>query len=123
MGLVRIGDVEDLVDTAYSGFDYPANRTELLLLENEEGSSGNVVIQEGSLPYRRATVTVIAESLADRDTLRGYKDAGDDIEFVDSDGLLRSVSIFSCSSSKRDAETWEVTFVLLELTDPAPEGS
>lgn len=120
MTLVALGGVTDLVDQAYSGFDYPANRTMLALLENAVGSSGNVVIQEASLPYRQANLSVLVESYADWELLRDLKDAGDPVDFTDNRGLERSVLIYSMSSSQHaGGEGWDVAFVLLEIVEPA----
>lgn len=123
MTLVTIGDVDDLVDSAYTGFAYPSRRTKLELLENEADSSGNVVIQEGPRTYREATITVLAETLAQRDALRSYEEEGEPVTFIDNAGDTRSVLVFTFSSQQRaGGEAWDVTLVLLELAAPA-EGS
>lgn len=121
--MTTIGSVE-LVEATFSGFAFPPRRTQLSLLENEVGSSGNVVIQEASNPYREATVAALVQSLADRDLARGYEEGGDGVTFVDPDGAERTVLVFSFASTKRPGGLlWDVTLVLLELVAPAAEGS
>lgn len=123
-GVVTIGDVDELVLTAYSGFAHPARRQLLQLLENEVGSTGNVVVQDGSLGYRQATLTVLVESTTDRELLRGYDETGEAVTFIDNGDMERQVLVHTFSATERAGEdAWDVTVTLLELSEPVAVGS
>jgi hypothetical protein len=124
MSLVTIGDVEELVDESYSGFAYPARKTQMPLLETDDDTSGNVVIQEGSKPYRQATISVVVESTVDMELIRGYEESGDEVTFVDRSGDERTVLVFAFGQAARAGDdAWDVTLTLLELVPPVALGS
>lgn len=119
--MITLGDLE-FVESAYSGFAYPARRTQLTLLENEIGDTGNVVIQEGANPYREARLSAVLETRVDMLTLRGYEESGEALAMIDNDLDERSVLVFTATFTQRAASTWDVTMVLLELTPPADDS-
>ena len=123
MTLVTIGAISDLADQAYSGFSYPSLRTLQRLIGNGT-AAGNVAIQEGSKPYRQATISVLAESTADFETVRGYYENGSQVDFVDRTGYSRTVLLEALTPAAHPGEdAWDVTLTLLELTDPVAPGS
>lgn len=123
LGLLSLGAVEDLLDATFTGFAHSASKELLELLENEVGSSGNVVVQQRSLGYRQARLSYIARSTTEKDTVRGYDETGEEVEFVDFDGSTRSVVVMDYSSDLRFGDVWDVNVTLLEISGPVPLGS
>jgi len=123
LGLLALGSVDNLLDATFSGFAHPSSKTLLGLLENEEGSTGNVVVQQAALGHRQASLTFTARDTTEKDTIRGYDETGEEVEFVDFDGSTRMVIVMSFDSSLRFGDVWTVTVSLLERSGPFPAGS
>lgn len=123
LSLLSLGTATDLLDASFSGFAHPPSKELLPLLENTVGSTGNVVVQQGSLGRRRASLTFIARDTTQKDLVRGYDETGEAVDFVDFDGSTRSAMVLDFSSALRFGDVWSVTVTLLELSGPAPAGS
>lgn len=93
-GLLGLGAVENLWEAKWSGWSMPQRRSSLPLLENEAGSTGNEVIQESSLVFRRGRLSCTA-TRAQRDLIQGYDEASTEVEFVDEDGSTSTVLVDS----------------------------
>lgn len=103
-----------LVDT-YDGFDRP-NTAQLVSLLGDGTSSGNdQVLQEGSSPFRQATITGTLVSSADIALVRGYYDSREELTFVDGDGEEHGVRILEFSS-RAFTGYWTFAMQLLETT-------
>ena len=122
-GLLSLGSVEDLWDAGWSGFAYPPRRSYLELLENEVGSSGNVVIQDGPLTRRRGSLSFTARDRDERDTVRGYDEDGTSVEFVDEDGSSCTVLVYNFRARWMKGDLWSVDVDLVQLSEPIPPGS
>lgn len=119
-GYVSLGTVGAVVapaDLAYSGFVYPTHKRVVPILSDGVGPDVSV-LQEGTLGFREATLTLGGLSLAERDTLEGYDVSSETIEFVDQEGLVRDVRVLTFASSLRGGNAWEATVTLQELVPP-----
>lgn len=116
-GLLSLG-TEELWETDWSGWAYPARREFLTLLENAVGSTGNVIIQEGSLTRRRGTLKLTAQTRAQRDLIRGYDEAASVVAFTDEDGSVCTVLVNNFGSSWLMGDLWSVDVELIQLTAP-----
>jgi len=118
LGLVDLGAVTDLVPTAYTGFAYAARKTSLMLLDDGLASTGNVVVQEASKGYREASLSVVCETGADKDLLRGYEEDSTTVAFVDDEGVTRPVLLLTFTAAQADGDLWTVTVTMYELVAP-----
>ena len=105
-----------LLSGAFSGFDYQQPKTRVSLL-SDGTSVRNEVVQQGSYPYREATVAFVAET-TDTDAIRGYYENGTQVTFVDYEDQERTVLVYDFSRSIIMDGLWSCTVTLLELTDP-----
>jgi hypothetical protein len=121
-GFVSIGTVEDALDSAYSGFAYPAHKKVIRLL-GDDASAGNSVLMSGSLGYREASLTLVALTTAEKDALRGYEETSETVTFVDHDTYERDVVVLQLRASLRPGNVWEAALALQELTEPVLPGS
>jgi hypothetical protein len=117
-GLCGLGAVENLWGARWSGwFMAPGRRTSLPLLENAVGSTGNEVIQEGGMGFRRGRLSFTAVR-ANRDLIRGYDEASTEVTFTDEDGSTCTVLVDSAQADWVFDELWHVEVVLIQLTEP-----
>lgn len=123
MSLLSLGAISGLLDGSFSGFAHPPSKTLLPLLENEAGTTGNVVVQQASLGLRQASLSFIARSSAEKDLARGYDETGETVVFVDYDGTERSVMVLDYSAALRFGDVWNVSVTMLELSEPLAPGS
>jgi hypothetical protein len=124
-GFITLGTVENLwVDGGdWSGWAYPARKTVTPLIGNGT-DAGNVLVQEGALPNRLGSLSFLAKSPEDKDTIRGYEEDSDLVTFEDIDGSTCDVLILSFSSSQHAIpELWKISLQLMQLTEPIPAGS
>lgn len=110
-----------LVDT-YDGFDRPNTAQLVGLLGDGTGSGNDQVLQQGSSPYRQATLTGTLTSLADVTLVRGYYDSREELTFTDGDGESHGVRVLEFNA-RAFTGWWSFTMQLLETTPPVPEGS
>jgi hypothetical protein len=122
-GLVSLGTATDLLDASFSGFAFPRSKEVLQLLENEVGTIGNAVIQQGSLGYRQASLSFTARDTTEKELVRGYDETGEEVTFIDFNGDTRTVIVFDFDGALRFGDLWTVTVTLLETGAPPPEGS
>jgi hypothetical protein len=122
-GLVSLGAATDLLDASFSGFAFPRSKEVLQLLENEVGTTGNAVVQQGSLGYRQASLSFTARDTTEKELVRGYDETGETVAFIDYDGSTRGVVVFDFDSALMFGDLWTVTVTLLEITEPVVEGS
>lgn len=123
-GFLGLGSVENLWDSKWSGWAMATGRrTSLPLLENETGSTGNEVVQESSIGFRRGTLTFTAENRDDRDTIRGYDEASTQVTFTDEDGSTCTVLVDSYSADWMVGDLWHVEVTLIQLDEPVAPGS
>lgn len=104
-----------LMQTAYSGFDYPERTQVVPLLAPSLTSGGNAVLQSTALTLRQATVSWVAPSPAEVATARGYKETLEVVAYTDHDGNDTSVRVIAFSASVRVGNYWDCTATLLEL--------
>jgi hypothetical protein len=103
-----------LVDT-YDGFDRP-NTLQLVSLLGDGTRTGNdQVLQEGSSPFRQATLTGTIVSSADIALLRGYYDSREELTFVDGDGEEHGVRILELTA-RAFTGWWSFAMQLIETT-------
>ena len=121
LGLLSLGAVTDLMDQAFSGFDYPSNVVVTPLL-SDGTSPRNAVLQQSALTLRRASLSIIAET-AEALTLRGYAEAKTEVEFVDYEGAVSDVVVVVLCRSVGFGDVWDVSMVLVEMSEPEPAGS
>jgi hypothetical protein len=122
LGLLGLGSLENLWDDKFSGFAYPARKSELKLIGNGV-DAGNVVIQEAAKGYREGSLSFTAQSLGDRDLVRGYEEASTTISFTDYDGSVCDVQILEYQASAVAGDLWNVGVRLIQTSEPVPLGS
>lgn len=99
-------------DDGYDGFDRPPFATMTSILSNGT-SSGDQLIQSGSLPRRQAGLTGTSYLSADIATLRGYSDSKEVVTFTDGDGDTFDVVVMEFSA-KAHTGCWDWTMLLVE---------
>jgi hypothetical protein len=119
-GFVSVGDAENLWEAKWTGWTFQPRRSSLQLLENDEGTVGNEVIQESSLGFRRGHLKFTAQGEDQRDTVRGYDETGDEVSFTDKDGSTCVVLVDKVSTDWMFADLWEVECDLIQMTEPTP---
>jgi len=120
---VSLGTVVDAIDTAYSGFAFPARKRVVPLLGDGTSATGNSVLMEGSFGYREATLTLAALTTDEKDDLVGYDESSATVTFTDHDGNDRDVRVLELRAALRPGGTWEASLTLQELSEPVPPGS
>lgn len=105
----------NLIQTAYSGFGYPATGQVVSVLGDGTGTGGNAVLQQGALPFRQATVSWVAENPTDVATARGYSETLESVEYTDHDGDSFDVRVIGFTSSVLVGDFWNCSATLLEV--------
>lgn len=117
-GFLGLGALEDLWDDVWPGWAYLPRKTELKLIGNGT-DAGNVVIQESAKGFREGVLSFTAQSSSDRDTVRGYEEAGTSIVFTDYDGSTCDVAVTEFAAVPLQADLWKVTVRLIQLSEPS----
>lgn len=96
----------------YDGFDRPPFAS-LAYLLGDGTSTGDQVIQSGSLPFPQAGVSGTSYDSADIAVLRGLCDAKTTVTFTDGDGVSHVVVVMEFSA-KAYTGRWAWTMLLVE---------
>lgn len=107
-------DGNDLMQTAFSGFNYPNNAQVVALLGDGTTPDGNAVLQQSALTLRQATVSWVAPTPAAVATIRTLYESKAAVNYVDHDGNTTSVRVLDFSSQVRIGDYWDCTAVLIE---------
>lgn len=113
-----LGSLE-LLETAFSGFAYPARGHVVRDL------NGGAVLQLGALTLRQASIAWVAPSTAEKDTAHGYFDAIQQVPFTDREGVNRTVVVLAFSSAVSGAYhgAYDCRATLVELEVNATPSS
>ena len=112
-----LGVVTRLMDSGFSGFDYP-NTGQLTQLLSSSSSEGNAVLQDGGWGFRQATLDAYVDE-ADALILRAYYEGRTEVAFVDLDSSVSFVRIFAFERHMVFSGLWQATMTLLETPEAA----
>jgi hypothetical protein len=121
MSLATLDDIT-LLDSQYSGFDYPNTKQVVGILHDGTSLGGNGVIQQSGFAFRQATIGFVAET-EDALAVQTLYEATSEVTFTDHDGYTRDVVVLDYSRSLLFGEVWQVSATLVEMSDPEPPGS
>jgi hypothetical protein len=122
-GFLSLGELEDILDSALSGFVHPPRKQVVPLLGDGSSSSGNSVLQESAKGYREASLSFTVFTGADMLIVRGYAETSETVDLVDYDGNTRYVRLLDFTATLAHGDVWRVGVVLQELAEPVPPGS
>jgi hypothetical protein len=105
-----------LLSGSFSGFDLEQSRSRVAIL-SDGTSVRNEVIQQGSTPYRQATIAFTCET-ADAETIRGYYEDATEVTFANYEDESSTVLVFDFARSIVVNGLWSCTATLIELSDP-----
>lgn len=114
MSRPTLGGLE-LMQTAYSGFDYPPRGQVVPVLSDGTTPGGNAVLQSSSNTFRQATVAWVAATPADVATVRAFYEALSSQAYVDHDAVSYTVRVIAFSASVRVGDYWDCSATLLEI--------
>ena len=119
-GRTQLGELE-LMQAAFSGFNYPPAVRSIALLSSGAGA-GNAVLQSSGHGFRQASLAWLAPSADEKDDARAYYEASTAIPYTDHNGDTTLVRILEFSSQLRVGDYWDCTATLIEAdeSEPAP---
>lgn len=111
--LSGIGEL--LVDRdSYDGFDRPQSAA-LVSRLGTGSSAGDQILQQGSLPFRQATIGGTFYDADDVALMRSYSDAKSEVTFTDDTGTSYGVVVFDFAAKSLGGR-WDWTAVLVETS-------
>lgn len=115
-GPFSIGDVTVLrVDPdGFTGWNYPSFVSTHRRLDDGTGTSGNEVIQSGSLPARRSKVSGNSYDRTDMEYLRSYNATKELVGFTDDHGDIVTCIVLDFSEQQVWPGYWKFDMELLE---------
>lgn len=109
-----LGGIENLLVEVYDGFDRPNTAQLVGLLSDATGSGTDQVLQQGSMPYRQASVSGTLVEAADVALARDYFDSREVVLFTDGDGEAHQVRLLEFSA-RAYTGWWTFAMQLLEV--------
>lgn len=108
-------DSNELMQTAFGGFNYPQSAQIVALLGDGSTPGGNAVLQQGALAFRQAPLSWVAASPAEVATIRALYESKEVVTYVDHDGNSTTVVVFEFTAAVRVGDFWDCTATLVEI--------
>lgn len=118
----QLGDLQLRVPPPASPFTHAGLITRTRLIGDGTLDSHNEILQSTALPNRQAQFRAIVFTLDDLNTLRGYHEAMEPVDFTDREGYVHSVVVFELAVTEQK-RFFDCTLTLVEVDDETPVGS